>query len=308
MKTIPFQLFIVGLISILLASTLLSDQFATTEDGKKVLLKDDGSWEYVKKQYDFRKTRWGMTKKRVKGIEQIGLVVEKEDLLTYRTHVYNLNCLVSYFFNQGILTRGKYEFVEEHTDKNKYIDDYNNIRKILMKEYGKSKRMLCTWKNKNSLYRNNPEDWGFALSRGDLTYHSEWETPDTFIFLDLYGKDYKVYLTVDYKSKKYLEGQTSPPASGARIKLIDWTNRWDSTGEYIYIEGILKNIGNITAEFVKVKVISVDAQGKLISIDDAYADPYMMSPGQESTFKISIRSDPGIKDFKIKLQWETERK
>ena len=199
-----------------------------------------------------------------------------------------------------MLTEGRYVFIEKHIDKNRYIDDYDALKKLLQKKYGMPKRDVSVWKN--SIYKDNPSDWGFAVSRGDLTYQTKWETPRTLISLNLQGKDYKIHLTIDYKSKMYLENRTSPPRV-TRVKLIDWTSRKSPDGEYIYVEGILKNVSDVTVDFVKVKVLSVDEYGKLISIDDAYADPYTLLPGEEATFKVPIRNDPRIKEFKIKLEW-----
>ena len=62
------------------SSTLTyADQIAITEDGKKILLKNDETWEYVKEEpkneklYDFRKTNWGMNKVQVKGTKRVKL-------------------------------------------------------------------------------------------------------------------------------------------------------------------------------------------------------------------------------------------
>ena len=44
-----------------------SDQRGTSDSGERILLKDNGTWEYIQaeaqKDFDFRKTYWGMSRK-----------------------------------------------------------------------------------------------------------------------------------------------------------------------------------------------------------------------------------------------------
>ena len=98
----------------------------------------------------------------------------------------------------------------------------------------------------------------------------------------------------------------SPPESitKADIEIVDWTNRLSDPPIYYYVEGILKNIGNKTANFVKVKVIAYDINDKLVSLNNAYADPYTMTPNQESTFQVMVEQDSRIERFGIKITWE----
>jgi len=90
----------------------------------------------------------------------------------------------------------------------------------------------------------------------------------------------------------------------ANIKIIDWTNRLSDPPQYYYVEGILKNIGNKTADFVKVKITAYDIDKKLISINDVYADPYTIVPDQEATFKVMVERDLRIKNFGINVNWQ----
>lgn len=104
------------------------------------------------------------------------------------------------------------------------------------------------------------------------------------------------------KEEKKPTGIT-PSVSKAKIEVVDWSNRLSSSGNYIYVEGILKNVGEAIADMVRVKVKSVDAKGKLISIDDTYADPSTLAPGQEATFQVMVRNDSRIEKFKLSVLW-----
>ena len=90
----------------------------------------------------------------------------------------------------------------------------------------------------------------------------------------------------------------------ANIEIVDWTNRLSDPPIYYYVEGILKNIGNKTADFVKVKIISYDINDKLVSLNDTYADPYTIAPSQEATFQVMVEQDSRIERFGIKVIWQ----
>ncbi|MDI6850997.1 MAG: DUF3157 family protein [bacterium] len=201
-----YRIVLIILIGILSSTVVFADQIAVTEDGKKVLLKDDGTWEYVKEEpkkedlYDFRKTNWGMNKAEVKKTEKSKIVKEDENLLAYQGNVGGLECFILYIFAEGKLVRGKYVFTVTHSNKNDYILDYSTLKEFLVKKYGKPIKDSQLWKN--DLYRDEYQNWGFAVSLGHLVYFADWETPNTHIILALYGENYEITLAIEYQSKK----------------------------------------------------------------------------------------------------------
>ena len=79
------------LLSIVLILASCSDGFGTTtaitDDGRAVLLNEDGTWQYAPQDtnpqsdtivFDFRKTKWGMTKELVRRAETAKLEQENE--------------------------------------------------------------------------------------------------------------------------------------------------------------------------------------------------------------------------------------
>jgi len=201
-----YRPFLIILLSIFSSTVVFADQTAITEDGKKVLLKDDGTWEYVKEEpkkedlYDFRKTNWGMTKAQVKKTEKSKLVNEDENLLVYQGTVSGLDCLIVYIFAEGKLVRAKYIFTKTHSNKNDYISDFNTLKEVLTKKYGKPVKDSHIWKN--DLYRDDYQYWGFAVSLGHLVYFADWETSNTNLSLALYGENFEITLAIEYQSKK----------------------------------------------------------------------------------------------------------
>ena len=93
--------------------------------------------------------------------------------------------------------------MEKHTNKNLYINDYESLKEILTKKYGKPEIDKVIWKN--DLFKSAKQDWGTAISIGHLEYFSSWETPTTYINLGLNGDNYKISLTLGYESRELKE-------------------------------------------------------------------------------------------------------
>ena len=153
--------------------------------------------------YNFRKTRWGMSIAQVKSSEPLEVAKEDKTLLGYKTTVIGKDVLVAYFFVDNQLVRARYVLVESHTNKNDFITDYNDFKKILTKKYGKPKQDETLWKN--DLYKDDYSDWGIAISMGHLVYLSSWETQDTEINNILMGENFDISCIVEYTSKNLKE-------------------------------------------------------------------------------------------------------
>jgi hypothetical protein len=184
----------------------LAQQTATTDDGKKVILKKDGTWEYAKEEpkrtgsFDFRKANWGMSKKQVKATESGKVERDDDEVLAYSGTVSGMDALIAYIFIDSKLVRAKYVFLPQHTNKNDYIVDYKGIKETLTDKYGSPKSDDSYWRN--DLYKTDYSEWGFAVSLGHLTYSAEWETESSEISLILSGENYKIHLATEYISKQ----------------------------------------------------------------------------------------------------------
>ena len=84
-----------------------------------------------------------------------------------------------------------------------------------------------------------------------------------------------------------------------KIKIVDWNNRPSATGNYIYIEGCLENIGEQTAEMVRINVKSLDSNDKIVSIDSAFAQPSLIASSEEAIFQIMVENNYKIKKFSL---------
>lgn len=151
-------------------------------------------------KYDFRKTHWGMSKAQVKKTEKGKIVRDVETMLVYQGNVGGHDCLIGYMFAEGKLVRSKYLFTETHSNANDYIVDYDRLKKILIKKYGKPIEDTLLWKN--DLYKDDYQHWGLAVSLGHLFYFADWKTPNTEITLALNGENLDVTLEIEYISRK----------------------------------------------------------------------------------------------------------
>ena len=153
--------------------------------------------------FDFRKSVWGMTQGEVKKTEKAEIIDAEADTLCYQGEVAGLDCFVFYYFTDGKLSSSGYGVTEEHMNKNGYIDDYDKLKTLLSKKYGKPTDDDVIWKN--DLYKDDYQDWGFAVSMGQLVYQSAWENEKTRILLYLRGDNFNVFLGIKYVSKDMTE-------------------------------------------------------------------------------------------------------
>jgi len=153
--------------------------------------------------FDFRKTKWGMSEVEVKASEDNQPYTREsstsfDTILIYKGAVANLQTVYGYKFVSDQLVETSYFFVEQHSNKNDYIYDYKKIKEILTGKYGQPESDRVIWKN--NLYRDSPERYGMAVSKGDLVYSAEWKTPSTFILLGLSGDNYEIKMVLFYQS------------------------------------------------------------------------------------------------------------
>lgn len=152
---------------------------------------------------DFRNTIWEMSKKQVKIIEEEKWIYENSDGLFYKVKIDKYDCYCGYYFLEDKLYRSAYIFTEEHINKNAYIEDYENLKELLTKKYGKAAWENVIWID--DFYKDIKGNWGTAVARGDLRYVVTWETPTTLVQMKLEGENYEIILNIEYYSKELME-------------------------------------------------------------------------------------------------------
>jgi len=130
--------------------------------------------------------------------EGIEPTIKDDAALGWPDNLAGLDCLVVFHFSNGKLYQAGYMFTDEHSNENQYIEDFHKIEKILKSKYGEPDPSGHSWRR--TLYRDNPEKWGFAISIGDLTYYSSWIEEGTNINHYLNGDQYEIRHLMHYES------------------------------------------------------------------------------------------------------------
>jgi len=154
----------------------------------------------------FRNTRWGMSKEQVLKIEGRPDHLENSeglDIIQYPQKILNMDCLVGYVFAENRLAKAKYSFLGKQGDKNQYILEYQNIKDILIRKYGRPLSSKALWHD--PLYKDDDSNWGLAVSQGHLELNSRWKDSETEILLRLSGGGNRLSLIVEYSGLEYKE-------------------------------------------------------------------------------------------------------
>ena len=177
---------------------------AVTFEGKEVLLTPDGKWEYAPQAHSdslpFRKAKWGMDSKSVLASEKVQPVQNADGVMTFKDRLLGKDVYAAYIFAGDVLVRGKYVLSAKHMNATDYYtEDYDGFLKALTQKYGKPIKKEVIWKN--DLYKDDPSEWGTAISVGHMIAYANWTVEDTEIALIIYGDNFDVTVAVEYMSK-----------------------------------------------------------------------------------------------------------
>lgn len=200
----------VGFISAFIPSkdsknTYLPSSASAQNDDNATMPDQDNHTVTIPENPDFRNVAWGMSKYEVKSLEIAPLIEEGTNSLSYENaSVAYKTANILYSFADDKLYSATYFFNVSHTNYNRYIDDYDEILSKLTQKYGEPDNSEQKWSDYT--YRRSKADWGRAVARGDMFYHSEWENDKTHIVLFLIGESYEVTLVSCYCSNEYASG------------------------------------------------------------------------------------------------------
>lgn len=155
-------------------------------------------------EFDFRKTRWGMSRDEVKANESGEPKFDTENSLEYTNFIsdrrgpsiIDLQAQTNYKFKDDKLIRAGYYFPAEYEDKNEYIDKYELIKEIIIETKGPP--VIDKVVELNPSAQIDPENKGQAVCDGNLIYGSQWDYPGSDIQLVFRGDGKNCYLTLTY--------------------------------------------------------------------------------------------------------------
>jgi len=190
---------------------------AVSDNGSIVELRDDGTWVRITarepSEGDFRGIPWGASRQEVRAKEAQGAMHDTDELLVYPQRLSDMDAEAVYIFVADRLVRAKYMFREEFSNENRYIDAYLRVKSLFAGKYGEPVEDSTIWRN--DLYRDDPDDWGKAVERGDLSFLTSWATPETQLALLLLGNNFESSLVVEYESVRLKPWAESVQKAGA---------------------------------------------------------------------------------------------
>ncbi|MFC1476728.1 hypothetical protein ACFL5S_02065, partial [Fibrobacterota bacterium] len=228
-----------SIIVIIGITSIYADKVATTEDGKKVILKDNGTWKYASPSEiealkrtpstkkadassqavqtskdistivdelktsttdDFRSVRWGMTVAQVKQTEKLKLLEEEMESLKYDYTLIGMKCNILYHFKAGKLASARYTIQQKHHDPALFNKDFVSLKKHLRLMYGAPATIQDNWGNDQ--FKSDESKWGFAVSIGFLTRLVTWRTGETKVALQMEGQNHEIFINIKYASLK----------------------------------------------------------------------------------------------------------
>ncbi len=166
--------------------------------------------QYFITSFDFRNTRWGMSKEAVKVNETLKLIEEltldskltkslgTNEAITYIGRIDSREVLIIYTFHDNQLVNALQFFTEQHKDKAIFIDEYNNHKLELTEKYG-----TPIEDGRLQLDDTDEHDSANTLNAGNVSLYSVWENPSARIDL-LFNKKTnagKTILMVSYKMR-----------------------------------------------------------------------------------------------------------
>lgn len=166
----------------------------------------------------FRDVEWGTPRGVVRQMEKGKYPKEskgdRNDLLIYFDQTLaTYDVTIAYSFVNDSLDGGMYIINEDYVNKNNYIHAFSDLKDQLIIKYGKPLTDETIWHN--SLYKNNEEDYGMAVSAGHLQYKAYWIIENTTsITLNLEGENFECDLGVMYNDYQRILNQPKTPAKG----------------------------------------------------------------------------------------------
>lgn len=156
--------------------------------------------------------KWGATWDDVFGAEIDDEMVDgtdyaysKEDklIMLFDRKVAGYDTTTYFVFNDKLeLNMGMYDIQEKHTNKTDYYTDYCDLVDKYTEKYGEPGVSQENWKN--DLLKDDPQNWGLAISRGDVNFGTAWKDKEgAMITLILEGDNYEINLSISYFSPSH---------------------------------------------------------------------------------------------------------
>ena len=137
-----------------------------------------------------------MSMRDVRHKEDAPLLNMNPESLMYSESVLGYSSRIIYVFSDDKMVRAEYVIDQPHVDPEKFLGDYENLKVALEPVFGEIQLEQNIWKN--SMYKNNPKQWGFAISIGFLRRKSVWQNERTRISLFISGQSHEISTRLEF--------------------------------------------------------------------------------------------------------------
>jgi hypothetical protein len=173
----------------------------------------------MEEDYDFRNTRWGMSKEDVLASESGEPVVQTDTQIGYFTQIVDKNIYMAFVFDNEQLVSALYALRDMRENLDDSFKDFEDFKKILTMKYGESNAGEGdVWADPSRgdedglkallLDRSKYEE---ALKQGEILHAAMWKTDKTWIKVALSKmmEGHTCGVTVEYKSIQHLANPDS---------------------------------------------------------------------------------------------------
>lgn len=146
----------------------------------------------------FRNIPWGASKEQILEKDSSPRKETGDDYLILTGQLgKDINVDISFFFWRGHFIKGTYLTTDAYKDFAGYLEKYDYIRRNLVEKYGQPKIYLSNYWS-DVTYKNRPDRWLQALSKGHVKYIAYWQKDNIVIGIELGSVNSTASIKIEY--------------------------------------------------------------------------------------------------------------
>jgi len=168
----------------------------------------------MEEDFNFRNTRWGMSKKDVLASESGETVVQTDTQIGYFAEILAKNIYVAFIFDNEHLVSALYALRDMRKNLDDSFKDFEDFKQILTMKYGEPNAGQGdvwadpSYGDKDTLKTllSDPSKYEEALKQGEILHAAMWKTENTWIKVALSKmmEGHTCGVTVEYNSIRHL--------------------------------------------------------------------------------------------------------
>lgn len=151
----------------------------------------------------FRSIPWGASKEYVLQNDPNPRKETGKDYLVLKGQLDDIDVNITYFFWEGHFIKGVYLTTDILGEYSTYFETFTRFKDLLVQKYGKPIIDLTNWVDVS--YKNRPDKWLLALSRGHLEHFAYWSQEQIVISIKLGAVDERPAIKIEYYIKNFDE-------------------------------------------------------------------------------------------------------